>query len=315
MTRAAEGAQKSGAESVAPPAPGEPWTVLGLIRWSGGYLDSKGVERGRLDAEHLLAHVLGVDRLRLYLDYDRPLLPEELERFRPMLLRRSRREPLQYIVRRAAFRELELEVGPGVLIPRPETEELVERVLEWARSLGRTDLTGLDVGTGSGAIALSLAREGPFAEVVATDASEEAIEVAGRNARACGVAERVSLRRGSLFEPMAEGETFDVVVSNPPYVAEADLAGLEPEVREWEPRPALAAGPDGLAVLTPLVRGAGRHLRPGGLLAVEVSPEQAETVAALGESTGEYEEIHVRRDLAGRQRIVTLSRSGQPADS
>lgn len=303
-------ARTSEGAPVAPPADGVPWTVLGLMRWSGQYLDSKGVERGRLDAEHLLAHVLGVDRMRLYLDFERPLAPEELERFKPLLLRRARREPLQYIVRRAAFRELELEVGPDVLIPRSETEELVEHVLHWARAQGRTDLTALDVGTGSGAIALSLAAEGPFGEVVATDISDEALETAARNAHACGLAERVRFRSGSLFAPLAEDEAFDVVVSNPPYVTEGELEGLQPEVRNWEPRSALVAGADGLAVLGPLVREASGHLRPGGLVAVELSPSQAEAVARLAEETHEYEDIRIRRDLAGRQRVVTMRRAG-----
>ncbi len=284
--------------------------MLRLMRWSGEYLEGKGVERGRLDAEHLLSHALGIPRLQLYLQFDRPLEAEELDRFRPLLRRRAEREPLQYILGRAAFRELELAVDPRVLVPRPETEILVDEVLAWAAGRAPADLTAVDLGTGSGAIALSLVREGPFARVVATDASEEALAVAALNARGAGLAERIDLRHGSLFEPLAEGERFDVVVSNPPYVAEAEAAGLEPEVGVWEPSGALFGGPDGLAVLRSIVAGAGPFLRAGGLLALEVGASQAGQVVAAVEAVGGYDDVRVRRDLAGRQRVVMARRTG-----
>lgn len=296
-------------EAATPAAGGEVWTVMRLMRWSGEYLEGKGVERGRLDAEHLLAHALGVGRLQLYLEFDRPLERDELDRFRPLLKRRAQREPLQYILGRAAFRELDLHVDPRVLIPRPETEVLVEEVLAWARSQGRGELSALDVGTGSGAIALSLLVEGPFAGVVAVDASEAALEVAEENVRASGLAERVELRRGSLFDAVGASETFDVVVSNPPYVAEAELASLQPEVGEWEPREALLGGPDGLTVVRAIVTGAVGHVEAGGLLALEVGAGQAGPVTAQVESTGGYDEVRVRRDLSGRERVVLARRA------
>lgn len=289
---------------------GEVWTVLRLMRWSGTWLEEKGVERGRLDAEHILAHVLGVKRLQLYLQYDRPLGREDLDRFRPLLRRRAEREPLQYILGHAAFRELELMVDPRVLVPRPETEVLVEEVLTWAAARGKA-LSAVDVGTGSGAIALSLVHEGPFPTVVAIDASSRALEVARENARATGLAERVDFREGSLFAPLGAGETFDVVVSNPPYVAEAEASLLEPEVGTWEPSEALFGGPDGLAVIRPLVAGAGGHLNAGGLLALEVGAGQAGPVVAEVEATGAYDDVRVRRDLAGRERLVLATRSGR----
>lgn len=294
----------------------EVWTVLRLMRWSGEYLESKGVERGRLDAEHLLAHAVGVPRLQLYLQFDRPLEREELDRYRPLLKRRAEREPLQYILGRAAFRELELAVDPRVLVPRPETEVLVDEVLAWARARGRDDLTAVDLGTGSGAIALSLAHEGPFARVVATDTSADALAVAAENARSAGLEERVDLRLGSLFEPLKEGERFDVVVSNPPYVAEAEAPDLEPEVGVWEPHAALFGGPDGLRVLRAVVEGAGAFLRPGGLLALEIGAEQSGPVVAAVETRGGYDDVRVRRDLAGRPRVVLARRRAhaRPSD-
>jgi len=275
--------------------------------WSAGYLEEKGVERARLDAEYLLAHVLGVGRLQMYLQHERPLEPGELDAFRPLLKRRAAREPLQYILGRQAFRDLDLEVGPGVLIPRPETERLVEVVLAWARAGRRSGLTGLDIGTGSGAIALALLAEGPFEGFVATDTSPDALAVAARNRDAQGMGERLRLRSGSFLEPVAPGECFDVVVSNPPYVAEGDRAALAPEVAEWEPAGALFAGRDGLDALRRLVADAGNALRADGLLALEVGDGQAPAVTDLVRDCGVYRDVAVHRDLTGRERVVTAT--------
>ena len=287
---------------IAPPPPGYPWTILHLIRWSGAYLEERGVEAGRFDAEHLLADALGIGRLELYLQHDRPLTGGELAAYKPRLLRRARREPLQYILGRTAFREIELHTDRRVFIPRPETEMLVEVVLDWAK--GRDGVRALDLGTGSGAIGLSLASEGDFAQVVATDISSEALAAAGENARAAGLEGMMEFREGHLFEPMRVGELFDVVVSNPPYIATLEEPTLEPEVREWEPKEALFAGSDGLGVLAPLIRGAAPWVAPGGLLAVEMGAEQADAVGKCIEETGCFGEIEVRRDLSGRNRIA-----------
>ena len=287
-------------------SPDDTWTVLRLIRWSAEYLESKGVGRGRLDAEHMLAHALGTTRLQLYLQFDRPLELQELAAYRPLLLRRARREPLQYVTGRAAFRDLELAVDTRVLIPRPETEVLVDVVLDWAR--GRSRLEALEVGTGSGCIALALLAEGPFHRVVATDVSEGALAVAAANAEAAGLADRFELRSGSLWEPLSLDERFDLVVSNPPYVANAEAAELEAEVRDWEPPGALFAGPRGLEVLEGVVFGAGERLRPAGLLALEVGLGQAQSVAASIRAVGGFAIPRVHRDLAGRPRIVTARR-------
>jgi release factor glutamine methyltransferase len=295
--------------TVAPPAEGSRWTVLHLVRWSAEYLTGKGITGGRLDAELLLAEVLGMDRLHLYLDHDRPLQPEELARFRPLLLARAQRKPLQYILGRASFREVTLRVDPRVLIPRPETEELVGVVLERVtRGAGR-DLKGLDLGTGSGAIALALALEGPFAQVVGTDVSEDALDVARANAVELGLDAKVELRLGDLFEPVRPEERFDVIVSNPPYVAETELAGLEPEVREWEPREALVSrGEEGTAITTALVEGAAGRLHPGGLLALEVGAGRAGRIAEKIRTVGGFGSPEVVRDLSRRDRFVLATR-------
>ena len=283
----------------------KPWTVLRVMLQSADYLADKGVESARLDAEHLLAHVLGIGRLEMYLQHERQMQPSELDDFRPLLKRRASREPLQYILGRQAFRDLEVEVAPGVLIPRAETEQLVGAVLEWAEINGRDSLVGLDLGTGSGAIALSLLTEGPFHRMVATDTSEEALNVARKNSTNLGLDDRLELRLGSLFAPVLTGECFDVVISNPPYVPDGDRDDLPPEVLDWEPHEALFAGSGGLSMLRKVAAGAAAVMEQGGLLALEVGAGQAGEVASFMDSQDKLEDVRVLRDLAGIERIVT----------
>jgi release factor glutamine methyltransferase len=277
------------------------WTVLEMLRYSTSYLEGKGVSEPRLSVEHLLAAVLGLKRLELYLQFDRPLLPEEIAGFKERLLRRARGEPLQYIVGHTDFRHLRLRVDRRVLIPRPETELLVGEVLAWAA--GRSGLDVLDLGTGSGAIALSLAAEGDFARVVATDLSADALSVAALNLESAAPRSPVELRQGSLFAPVT-GERFDIVVSNPPYIGEVERDQVDAEVRDWEPEGALFSGADGLEVIGPLVAAAPGHLRPGGLLAMEIGASQAEAVADRVRQTGAFSEPRVLPDLTGRQRMI-----------
>ena len=203
-----------------------------VTRWSGDYLRGKGVEDGRLNAEYLLAHVLALDRLQLYLNFDRPLAESELAVYRPLLKRRAAREPLQYLLGSASFRNLELGVDPRVAIPRPETEYMID-VLVRAAGKGRVFESALDIGTGSGAIAIALATEGLARRVTATDLSIAALEVARRNAVACGQPE-IDFHSGPLLHPVGD-LSFDLVLSNPPYLSEEEWDGAEPEVREWEP--------------------------------------------------------------------------------
>lgn len=277
------------------------WTVMELVAWTADWLKEKGFHNPRLNAELLLAGTLGVKRLDLYLQFDRPLRADELAEFKARLLRRAKREPLQYIEGTAAFRDLVLRVDRRVLIPRPETEVLVQSVLDWAE--GREGLTALDVGTGSGAIALALATEGPFSRVVAVDVSDDALALAAENRDRAAPASSVDFRLGSLYDAV-EGERFDVIVSNPPYVGTEERESLDAEVRDWEPPAALFAGAGGLDVIRPLVAQSPGHLLPGGLLAMEIGAAQADAVCALIRETGAFGEPTVRRDLAGRDRIV-----------
>lgn len=276
-------------------------TALALARKAGDHLKGRGIDNGRLEAELLLAAVLGVRRLDLYLQHDRPIEADELEAFRASVRRRLRGEPIQYITGEAAFRTLVLKADPRALIPRPETEVLVGEVLAWAG--GRTDLSALDVGTGSGAIALALAVEGGLARVVATDRSVEAIELASENARRVG-AQTVEFRTGETFATVRPDERFDIVVSNPPYVAERERASLPAEIREHEPAGALFADRDGLGVILDLVDGAPSVLRPGGLLALEVGAGQAEKVKAVLAADHRYGGLRTALDLCGVERVV-----------
>lgn len=281
-------------------------TVMEIVRRSGAYLDGKGVEQGRLNGELIMAHVLQLPRLELYLRFDRPMSADELAACRTLLRRRGAREPLQYVLGTAPFRELHLEVEPGVAIPRPETEYFLDALAALAGP-SRTFDAALDVGTGSGAIALALADEGLARTVVATDVSPQALATARRNARAAGVP-AVDLRRGHLLEPVA-GQSFDLILSNPPYVTDAEWRNTAPEVREWEPREALAAGPDGLGVIRELVPAMMAALRPGGWAGMEVGRTQTEAVAALFRRCDGNPRVVVREDLAGLPRYVFASRT------
>jgi release factor glutamine methyltransferase len=277
------------------------WTILEVLRWTQGHFASRGIETPRLDAECLLAHALGTDRLRLYLDFEKPVEADERARFRALVRRRAdERVPVAQLTGRKEFWSLAFEVTADVLIPRPETEGLVAWLLDAHRDR-EAEIRVLDVGTGSGAIAVALATELPRARFVATDLSEAALAVAERNARAHGVLSRVELRAGDGFAPVA-GERFDAVLANPPYVADGDAAALAPELRH-EPRAALFAGPEGTALLRRLAAEAPAHLAPGGRAGCEVGAGQAEAVAGFLREAG-LVEVAIRRDLAERQRIV-----------
>ncbi|HUE76923.1 MAG TPA: peptide chain release factor N(5)-glutamine methyltransferase [Longimicrobiales bacterium] len=276
--------------------------VLEVTRKATAVLASRGVADARLDAELLLGWVLGLRRLDLYLQHDRPLTGPELERYRGAIRRRLRREPLQYIVGETSFREIVLRVDRRALVPRPETEVLVGLVAAESRARAGGGVA-LDLGVGSGAIALSLLHEGAFERVVATDVSEEALTLAGENAQRLGLSNRLDLRMGDLWCAVADGETFDAIVSNPPYVARGEGPALAPEVRDWEPERALFAGETGLETIERIVAGAAARLVPGGLLALEVGATQGEAAGVLMEGAG-FTDVRIAKDLAGRERVA-----------
>lgn len=283
-------------------------TLGDVLRAAEERLAAAGVETPKGDAQWLAAAVLGTSRTQLVAHADDPFPNGRRAGFDTMLARRERREPLAYILGTVNFRGLDLEVGPGVLVPRPETEVTAERAIERARERGRRP-TVIDVGTGCGAIALAVAVEVPEARVFATELRGAARGWALRNLARTGI--RVTLLPGNLLEPLhpSLGGAIDVVVSNPPYIAEEEHAALPDEVRRYEPRDALIAGPTGLEMVVALLEQVRVWLAPGGWLVLEVAPHQAEKVARLLEMVG-YDAVTVTKDLAERERVVEARWTG-----
>jgi release factor glutamine methyltransferase len=277
------------------------WKLLELLGEASRFFSEKGIANARLQAELLLAGVLKLRRLDLYLQFDRQLDPAEVEAFRECARQRVRRVPVQYITGEAGFRNLVLAVSQEVLIPRPETEILVGVALEYLAPWAAPRV--LDLGCGSGAIAISLACEHDTARVVATDVSLGALLLASRNAHRHSATERVAFLCGDLFDPLAPRPAFDAILSNPPYVRRGDLAGLDPEVRDFEPQLALDGGEDGMVFHRRIVEQAASYLAPHGCLLLEAGDGQAGAVAALFPLAG-LELAEVRPDLRGVPRVV-----------
>lgn len=281
------------------------WTIKDVLEWTTAYFRKKGIKSPRLDAEVLLAKALDADRLRLYLDFDRPLSEEERARFRNLVRRRVGREPVAYIVGKREFWSLSFRTVPGVLVPRPETEVLVEVVLDEIRRAQHPRV--LELGTGSGAVAVSILHENPDACVVATDISGLALQTAASNARDLHLRDRLNLVGSNLFDAVAAKKEFDVVCSNPPYIPTGTISHLDPEVRDFEPSSALDGGADGLDIIRRIVAQAGSYLKESGALVMEVGDDQAASVRRLLAAAG-FAEIGTYRDLAGMERVVKGSR-------
>lgn len=289
----------------------ETWTVRKVLGWTAPHFEKCGVDAPRLTAEVLLAHVLGVDRVRLYVDLDRPLDPKELATYRALIQRRKSGEPLQYLTGVRDFFGRPFEVDARVLIPRPETELLAEGAL--AALPKDADFTALDLCTGSGCIAVTLAAERQNGHVWAVDLAPGACAVARKNAARHGVADRVEILEGDLFGPLPPDVRFDLVVSNPPYIASAEIPHLQREVLR-EPRLALDGGTDGLEVVRRIAEGARDRLRPSGLLALELGETQGPTVRAMLEQAG-WQDVRIERDLERRDRLAFALQPGAPRAS
>lgn len=281
----------------------EAWTTLRLLAWTQGYFLEKGIDSPRLTAELLLAHALGCDRVRLYLDFDKPLREPELAAYRELVRRRAGHEPTAYLLGRKEFYGRPFQVDARALVPRPETE----LVLEAALVALPADGAALDLCTGTGALGVSLALERPGARVVATDLSADALALARENAARLGAAS-VSFLEGDLYDPVAPGEHFHVIVSNPPYVPRGELDTLPPEVRR-EPRLALDGGADGLELLRRIAAGAPTRLRPGGALVLEMHESHQDALPAICLECG-FARAEARRDLAGLPRYIVAHVAG-----
>jgi release factor glutamine methyltransferase len=284
-------------------------TVLEVIQRSTDFLQQKGVDSPRLQIELILGHVLGVPRLKLYLNFDRALTEAELGRVREMVKRRGDREPLQHIVGSTSFCGLEIKCSRDALVPRPETELLAERAWQFLESVQQQDATALDVGTGTGCIAIAMAVHAPKAKVHAIDLSSAALALARANAAHHGVSERITFREGDAFAAVPPGAKFDLIVSNPPYLATEEIDSLEPEVRSFDPMLALDGGADGMVVHRQIAREAAKFLKPHGRLMLEFADGQAGNVKKL--FTAEkwiVEEIIA--DYSSRPRILIARASG-----
>lgn len=283
----------------------ETWTILRVLQWTTGHFKRRGIEQPRANAEVLLAHVLEIDRIQLYLHFDKPLGTAELARYRESVRRRAAREPSQYITGRQEFWSLEFEVGPAVLIPRPETEILVERSADLFReSVG----TALDLGTGSGAVAVALARECPSIRIVGTDRSPEALAVAQRNSARHLVRDRVHFVAMDLFSAFRlPACAFDLIVSNPPYIGDADFEDLPPEISRFEPERALRGnGPDGLDIIRRILADARSFLKKDGHLFIEIGKGQAEILLEIPPARFGMKRMEFIKDFSDIDRVLHL---------
>jgi release factor glutamine methyltransferase len=293
----------SASSSASPPASrAEPWTIETVLRWAADDFRARGIEAARLDAELLLGRALAATRIQLIVDAKRPLEREELARFRELVKRRRTFEPIAYILGEREFYGRTFRVDRRVLVPRPDTEALVDVGLTRTRHVSMS-MRALDLCTGSGCVAVTFARERPTSSVLASDVSEGALAVARENALRLG-AYRASFHLGDLFQAVPPAARFDLVTANAPYVPAGELGSLQPDVRDHEPRLALEGGEDGLRVTARVVAEAPRWLAPGGVLAVEVGAGQAPRVAELFARAG-LAAIELRRDYGGIERVVS----------
>ena len=291
-------------------------TIRELIQVTSEYLDGKGVESAKLNAERLLADVLGLSRIELFFQHDRPVLGAELDHYRDLVRRRAGGEPLQQILGETEFYSRVFKVEPGVFIPRPETERLVEEAVALLAPPDRRLLApvAVEIGCGTGVIGISMALDVPRLTVYATDVNPAAVQLTKHNAHTLGVDPRVHVLPGNRFDPLPahlKGQV-DLVVSNPPYIREADIPGLAAEVSEHDPMEALNGGEDGLVFFRALASGLGVWLRPGGHVAVEIGDEQGREVEDIFSASGMVD-IRVIRDYADRDRVVT-ARSAAPEE-
>ncbi|OQY58892.1 MAG: protein-(glutamine-N5) methyltransferase, release factor-specific [Desulfobacteraceae bacterium 4572_88] len=284
------------------------WTILKTLIWTTSFFKSHHIETPRVDAEILLAHILQTERIDLYVRYDQPLCKEELGAFKSLILRRARREPVAYIVGKKGFWSLDLSVSDAVLIPRPETECLVEAaisILDEDRNTAPKRL--LELGTGSGAIILSLASEQPDHLFFASDRSSEAAHLAQKNAADHGLGTSVRFFSGDWFAPLRKASAaFDMILSNPPYIRSADIPQLQPEICGYEPALALDGGKDGLVSVRHIIRKVHAHLTPGGYLLLEIGHDQKNGVLKIIDDCAYYEPPVFMKDYSGHDRVVQI---------
>jgi release factor glutamine methyltransferase len=288
------------------------WTIIKLIRWATSYLNSHDIDSPRATGEILLAHALHLKRIDLYLKYDQPLVAEELQAFKALIKRRVRREPVAYILGVKEFWSLELAVDANVLIPRPETECVVEAALDlMSKKSPRAPLRILDLGTGSGAIVLALASQQPRHIYFAVDRFQPAVELARRNAARHNLGQNIQFFVGDWLASITEAAPgFDLIVSNPPYIPRRVISGLQPEIHRYEPLAALDGDMDGLACYRDIIGSAHCHLNPAGVLVLEIGHEQREDIRQIAADSDRYEGFSCTKDYSGYDRVVAMRKRG-----
>ena len=279
------------------------WHVLELLEWTAGYFEKHHIPNPRLDAEVLLGHLLQKSRLQLYLHFDMPVFQDDLTVFRELIKKRIARTPISYLTNHKEFMSLDFYVDERVLIPRPESEFIVETILKTKED---TTQRLLEIGTGSGVIAISLAVNTPEWEIIATDISKDALAVAKKNMEAHDCTERITLLHGDLFEPikLLASSRFNWIVSNPPYIMTDERENLSPDIQNYEPHIALFAGEDGLSIIRRIIAEAPNYLHPEGRLIFEIGDKQAESVKELLEEQPAYKNYRFIKDYAGKDRVV-----------
>jgi release factor glutamine methyltransferase len=290
------------------------WTVRRLLEWTPGFFAKKGVDQPRLAAELLLSHVLGVARIQLYTGYDKVVGEAQLAKFRDLVKRAGEQEPIAYLTGTAHFFSLEFSVNRDVLIPRPDTETLVENVLQTVRhQAGLEAPRVLDLCTGSGCVAAAIAANLKLAMVWGIDISEKAAAVAKKNVEQLKLSDRVSIEIGDLFEPMktmVDARPFDLIVGNPPYISSDQIAGLDKSVREFEPMLALDGGIDGLVIHRRILAKAPEHLSAGGRVFLEIAFDQGSAAKEMASGFAAFEEVRILKDFGGRDRVLALRLKG-----
>ena len=282
------------------------WTIQKLLNWIVDYFTEKNIDSPRLSAEMLLAFVLGMKRIELYMYFDKLVAPEQLSQLRGLTKRCGTSEPLAYLIGKTEFYSLEILLSPDCLIPRPETELLAERAIEFLRSRNSEQYV-CELCTGSGCVAVAIAKNFKPAKIIVTDISDAALNVAAKNIKLHNLHDRIELLCGDLFEPIISGldvAEFDLIVCNPPYVSTAEYEALESNVKDYEPKLALHAGVDGLDIYKRIIEKAGEHLKPDGALMMEIGFNQAESVSNLLEKAGCFGEIKIEKDTSDNDRIT-----------
>ena len=288
------------------------WTIINLIRWATSYLKNHDIDSPRVTGEILLAHALKVKRIDLYLNYDQPLVPDELNTFKMLIKRRIRREPVAYILGTKEFWSLDLAVTQDVLIPRPETECLVETALNLLSKVPPAQSQRvLDLGTGSGAIVLALVSQQPRHTYFASDYFKKAIEISNRNAARHDFSGQIHFFAGDWFAPLIpEKSRFNMIVSNPPYIPSQEIGRLQPEIHQYEPLSALNGDHDGLSCYRKIINSAHNYLAPQGVLLLEIGHEQKEDVCKIGCECNVYDDFNHAKDYSGYDRVVWMRKRG-----